>query len=127
MSILLAILIPFLFVALLRIFRQPIRQWVYNLRAKLRVRSLRVAIGEADDNKEKTGRKTIVVFNQHSGHFEPIEKKVLKTVAGASKNKSNKALTDGRRWFMSRTKKKKALITTERVKQIEKKSLYVTN
>lgn len=96
------------------------------LRAKLQISSLKEAIGEADKDKEKTGRKNMVVFNAHSGKYEPLQKKALKTVANATKNKSNKALTDGRRRVLQQTKRKKRIIDTDRVKTIEEKSLYVT-
>lgn len=112
---------------LLRIFRKQVRQWAYNLRAKLRIKSLKVAIKEADDNKKKTNRKTMVVFNSASGKYEPIEKRVIKIAHKVNKNKNNAALTDGRRWWLTKNKKKKSEFTYERVKQIEKKSLYVTD
>lgn len=114
----------FLFFLVLRFFKKPIRQWVYNLRAKLRIRSLRTAIGEADNNKQETGRKNIVVFNNSTGYFEPVAKKLLKAASKASKNKNNAARTKARRRRLSKTKKRE--FTDERVKQIERKSLYVT-
>lgn len=111
-------------IMILRLFRKPIRKWVYTLRAKLRIRSLREAIGEADDNKQKTGRKTMVVFNRDSGKYEPLEKKILKAAARAGKNKNNGRQTEGRKKM--RNIKKKRYINSDRAKQIEKNSLYVT-
>ncbi len=95
-----------------------------GVRAKLQMSSLRKAIGQADEQKAKTGRKNMVVFNQHQGIYQPIAKKTLKAASKVGKNTSNKAMTDGRIKMM---KRKKRVIDNERVKQIEKKSLYVTN
>lgn len=95
-----------------------------KLRAKLQIGSLREAIAGADKNKTETGRKNMVVFNTYSGKYEPIQKKVLKVASNASKNKSNKAMTDGRKKMMKQRKAR--VIDIDRVHQIEKKSLYVT-
>lgn len=110
----------------LRLFRKWIIKKLLGLRAKLQLGSLRHAIQEADENKEETGRKNIVVFNATSGKYEPVQKKLLKAAAGQSRNKSNKAMTDGRKRELAKTKSKKRPIDQERIKQIEKKSLYVT-
>jgi hypothetical protein len=101
-------------------------QSLLNWRAKLQIGSLRVAIGEADKDKDKTGRKNMVVFNTVSGKYEPIQKKVLKRIADKDKNKSNKAMTDGRKRAMKQQKRKKRILDHDRAKQIEEKSLYVT-
>jgi hypothetical protein len=95
-----------------------------SLRAKLQLGSLRVAIGEADKDKAKTDRKNMVVFNAYSGKYEPLQKKALKAHANSRKNKSNKAMTEGRKKMMK--KKPARVIDMEKVKQIEEKSLYVT-
>jgi hypothetical protein len=97
-----------------------------SLRAKLQIGSLREAIGLADKDKEKTGRKNIVVFNSHSGKYEPLQKKGLKRLAENGKNKSNKAMTDGRKRVLAKQKRKKRIIDQDKVKSIEEKSLYVT-
>jgi hypothetical protein len=107
-----------------RWIRVKIIQFLLRKRAKLQMGTLRHAIHDADDNKKETGRKNMVVFNTHSGHFEPMQKKLLKQVAKAGKNKSNKAMTDGRKKMMK--KKPARVIDMERVKHIEEKSLYVT-
>jgi hypothetical protein len=105
------------------------RLWIIKkllqLRAKLQIGSLRDAIGDADKNKETTGRKNMVVFNTTSGKYEPIQKKQLKVIAKVSKNKSNKSMTPGRVKMMKASKPR--VIDTNRIKNIEKKSLYVTN
>lgn len=98
--------------------------YLLRLRAKLRISSLREAINEADKDKSTTGRKNIVVFNTTSGKYEPVQKRVLKVVSQRTKNKSNKAMTKGRVKMM---KQKVRAFDTERVKQIENKSLYVTS
>jgi hypothetical protein len=107
-----------------------IRNWIIKKllawRAKLQIGSLRVAIGDADKDKEKTGRKNMVVFNTVSGKYEPIQKKILKKAADVGKNKSNKAMTDGRKRVLKLQKHKKRIIDSYRVKTIEEKSLYIT-
>lgn len=124
MKILLIILLIAGIIGVLRLFKKPIRKWMMFLRAKLQIQSLRSAIRDADKNKEENGRKNMVVFNQHGGNFEPIEKKLLKKIAQHNKNKNNAAMTDGRKKFMK--KKKSHYIDNDKVKTIEKKSLYVT-
>ena len=109
---------------LLRAFKKPIQKWAYKLRAKLNIHSLRTAIEDADKNKLKTGRKTMVVFNTSTGSYEPLEKKILKAASNAGKRKNNAAMTDGRRKFQEQ---KQRTFSPERVKQIQQKSLYVTN
>lgn len=110
---------------LLRVFRAPIQKWAYKMRAKLNIHSLRTAIEDADKNKQKTGRKTMVVFNTSTGSYEPLEKKILKAASNAGKRKNNSAMTEGRKRMMNA--KKERVFTPERVKQIQQKSLYVTN
>lgn len=95
-----------------------------SLRAKLQITSLKEAIGLADKDKEKTGRKNMVVFNTYSGKYEPLQKKLLKNAANATKNRSNKAMTEGRKKMLK--KRKARIIDMNRVHQIEEKSLYVT-
>jgi type II secretory pathway pseudopilin PulG len=112
---------------LLRVFRKQIRQWAYKIRAKLQIRSLRVAIKQADDDKSETQRKNMVVFNTLTGQFEPLQKKVLKGMSRATKNKNNAAMTDGRKRALLKQKKKQRYFTHEKVKETEKKSLYVTD
>lgn len=120
--IIVAIIITTLILA--RIFRKRILGWLIRLRSKLQIRSLREAIGEADKNKADTGRKNMVVFNTVSGKYEPLQKRLLKAAANSGKNKNNAAMTDGRK----RMKRKKVRIVEHSgVKNIEKKSLYVTN
>lgn len=88
--------------------------------------SLREAIVDADEIKEKTGKKAIVVFNNHGGTFEAMSKRLLKKAAKNGKAKGSPALTKAR--------KKRKLIktaapgrfTSSRIKNLEKKSLYVT-
>lgn len=97
-----------------------------EMRARLQIRSLGVAIGEADKDKGKTGRKNMVVFNTVSGKYEPIQKKILKRAAEKDKNNSNKAMTEGRKRELAKQKRKKRIIDHDRAKRIEEKSLYVT-
>jgi hypothetical protein len=113
------LLIPFLWIKRLIVKR------LLRLRARLQMGTLRQAIHDADDDKKNTGRKNMVIFNSTSGKFEPLQKKMLKSAANLTKNKSNKAMTEGRKKMMKK-KKISRVINTQRVKQIEKKSLYVT-
>jgi hypothetical protein len=112
---------------LLRVFRKQIRKWAYKIRAKLQIATLRTAIAEADKDKAETARKNMVVFNTLTGQFEPIQKKVLKGLSMATKNKNNGALTEGRKRALRMQKKKPRYFTSEKVKETEKKSLYVTD
>lgn len=108
---------------LMRVFRMKILGWLLKLRAILKIQSLRVAINEADKDKEETQRKNMVVFNTVSGKYEPLQKRILKAAERSGKNKNNAKLTDGRKRFMQHKKK----ILNQPVKQLEEKSLYVTN
>lgn len=95
-------------VTLINYFKVPIRKWAMRMSAKLTIKSLRKAVQQADAIKSTTGRKAIVVFNKTTNEYEAIEKKILKRAANNSKGKTN-------RFF-----------THDRVKLIQKKSLYVT-
>jgi hypothetical protein len=95
-----------------------------RLRGKLHVRNLHQAIVDADEDKMKTGRKNMVVFNTVTGSFEPTQKRLLKFLAAKGKNKNNGKKTDGRKKFAKPVKRK---LDSSEVKRIEKKSLYVTN
>lgn len=112
-----------LIVALFLIFKKQIRKGLYRLKTKIQFQSLREAIHDADKDKGKTGRKNIVVYNTTQSAFEPIQKRQLKAVANYRKNKSNKAMTPGRKKMM---KQNTRMISMSRVKNIESKSLYVT-
>lgn len=105
------------------IFKKQIRKFLYRLKTKLQFQSLRTAIHDADKDKGKTGRKNIVVYNTSTSNFEPVQKKQLKAIANRTKNKSNKAMTDGRKKMMKQTSRP---VSMHRVKNIESKSLYVT-
>lgn len=110
--------VPFLFI------KKWIIQRLLNLRARLQISSLREAIQGADKDKQHTGRKNMVVFNSTAGKYEPVQKKLLKIASNNTKNKNNKAMTPGRIRVMK--KQKPRVFDPERVKQIENKSLYVT-
>lgn len=104
-----------------------IRQWLFGrlvkMRAKLRMGTLREAIQDADNIKATTDRKAIVIFNNHSGKFEAIEKQKLKRIAKNGRVKHQRAQTEGRKRL---DKKTPGVITYDRVKQLEKKSAYVS-
>lgn len=115
-------------ILLIRVFRKPIIKYLLHLRGKLTVAGIRHAIKEADADKAKTSRKNMVVLNTSSGAWEPVQKRQLKAVARVNRNKNNAKMTEGRKWFMSKSKqKRKSSITTEKVRQLETKSVYVTN
>lgn len=115
------------FILLIRVFRKAIVSYLLKLRGRLTVASIRNAIQEADKDKEKTGRKNMVVFNTASGSFEPVQKKLLKGIARKNRNRSNAKQTDGRKRYLAQNPKEKSYLTSERVKTVEKKSLYTTN
>lgn len=107
---------------LIRLFRHRIIKYLLRLRVKVRISSLRGAIHEADENKEKTGRKNMVI-QKPDGFFETVQKRRMKAASNLTKNKNNAKLTPGRKKFM---KKKERLFEPGRLKEIENKSLYVT-
>ena len=116
-----------IFFILIWMFKKHIVKWLFSLRTKLMFGSLREAIHNADADKEKTGRKNIVVYNTTNKEFEPIQKKQLKTVSNGLKNKNNAALTKGRKRNLKLNGQGKTrFITPQRIKQTEEKSLYVT-
>lgn len=110
-----------LIITLVYVFRKQIVDYLMRLRAGLKIRSLRQAIAAADKDKEQTGRKNMVVYNTDSKDFEPVSKRLLKKSAKA---KVQEQVPDG---FRKMKAKKRSSLTTKTVKQIEKKSLYVTN
>lgn len=95
-----------------------------KLRSRLRMDSLREAIGKADDIKEDTGRKAMVVFDNKAGKFDALTKKALKSATEKRKIHGQPAQTAYRK--KRPVKKSLSRFTVERVKLIEKKSAYVT-
>lgn len=85
--------------------------------------TLRTAIHDADKDKAETDRKNIVVFNSTANIYEPVQKRMLKFVA---KNKTQKKVANGFKQPKAYVKRNKS-ITLDRIKEVEKKSLYVTN
>lgn len=112
-----------IFFLLMYVMRKRIVRFLLRMRAKIRIRSMRVAIAEADDIKRTSGKKTLVVFNNHSGMYEPVKKSTLKTAVKIHKVKRNRRQTDGRK----PQTRVRGRFTNDRVKVIEKKSVYVTN
>src|SRR4051812_39496238 len=96
----LLVMLPFIWI------RNQVVKYLIRLRSKLHIRSLRTAINGADKDKDLTGRKNMVVFNTASGEYEPLQKRLLKNAARAGKNKSNKAMTPGRKKMMKPAKKR---------------------
>lgn len=84
-------------------------KFLLKIKSKHQLETLRKAIHDADADRGKTGRKNMVIFNTTTKKFEPIQKKKLKQVSQVQKKKGGK-----------RT------MSSQRIKQIEKKSLYVT-
>lgn len=96
-----------------------------KLRSRLRMDSLRDAIGKADSDKASTGRKNLVVFNNHSGAYEAVQKQLMKKAKRKHKVKGQPAQTKFRK---ARTRKfKPGRFTDDRIKTLEKKSAYVTS
>jgi hypothetical protein len=107
-------------------FRKGIRSGL-KFRAQLQLKSLPLAIKEADEDKDKTGRKNLVSLSAIDGNYKPYQKKVLKQVAAANKNKSNAALTPGRKRWLRLNGKKKRVLDYDKVKEAEKRAVYATN
>lgn len=101
-------------------FKKNIRSWAYGISLKLQLKTLRGAIAAADADKEKTGRKNMVVYNTTTKSFEPMQKKALKHAAKA------KVQEEVKKGFRQPKAKKVTPIKSQRVRVIEKKSLYVT-
>ncbi len=108
LSVLGVLLVTYLVSVLLSLFKTPIRAWAMRLSARLKIQSLRKAIAKADEIQRTTGRKCLVVFNKSSNEYEAIEKKILKRVANNTKGKPGRVFTH------------------DRIKLMQKKSLYVT-
>lgn len=129
------ILLPFVaLVTFVFLFKKQITAYMYRLRGKLHVLSLKQAIIDADDDKKNTGRKNMVVMNVVSGSFEPLQKRLLKFLSQKNKGDGDTGRVkvrrkNGRVKVVGRKKPKQInkTVTSERVHQIEKKSLYVTN
>lgn len=117
-------------IALVHLFRGPLVKYLTKLRGKLHIQSLRDAIGAADKDKAKTGRKNMVVLNSTSGQFESVQKRQLKILTGSRKNKSNASMTKHRKkrggMVLTQSRKEKILAGSD-IKTIQQKSLYVTN
>ena len=88
------------------VLKKRLVAWLHYLRGKLHIESLRKAINDADADKQKTGRKNIVVMNTTTGSFEPAQKRLLKFLAAKGKNKNNGKKTDGRKKFARPVKRK---------------------
>ncbi len=104
--------------------RSKLKRRLVKLRSKLRMDSLRTAIGKADENKKKTGRKNIVVFNNHSGTYEPLQKRLLKFAQKKGKIKGQPAQTEYRK--KRPVKKKSSRFTKPLIDKLERDSAYVT-
>lgn len=105
-------------------FRALIANRLIKLRSKMRMNTLREAIGKADADKEKTGRKNIVVFNNVSGAYEPLQKRLMKVAHKVQKGKGQPSQTKYRKKHPKRIKPSR--FTNDRIHQLEKKSAYVT-
>lgn len=118
--IIISLLILTAIAALVIVFKQKIIALLVSFKNKLFIKSLRHAINDADADKDKTGRKNMIVWNTASQQFEPIQKKQLKKMATIKKQPS---VQNGYRVPKA---KKVTSLTTSVVKKTEKRSLYVT-
>ncbi len=93
-----------------------------RLRAKMQMGSLRDAIREADRLSLETGRKYLVVYNNATKEYEPIEKQLLKAAHKRRKlvTANDKRLRGKEEMGSNRGMK------LARVKQLEKRSVYGT-
>ncbi len=96
-----------------RWIRDLLIRGLLKLRALAQVQSLRDAIAEADRIHKETGKKVLVVYNKATKQWEAIEKQLLKAA-----HKKHKAYNRGRSTEPG--------IPLNRVKQIEKRSVYGT-
>lgn len=135
MNDIIIILIPFVIAAAaIVLFKKQIAGWFFRMRGKLHVASLRNAIIDADKDKAKTGRKNIVVVNSTQGAFEPAQKRLLKFLSSKNKGEGDTGRVkvrrkNGRVKVVGRKQPKRInkTLTTEHIKIVEEKSLYVTN
>jgi len=109
---------------LIQFVRNYLAKRLFRLRSRMRMDSLREAIGKADDLKKDTGRKAIVVFDNPAGKYDALTKRTLKAVTEKRKIKGQPAQTAYRKKHP--VKKSPGRFTVDRVKMIEKKSAYVT-
>jgi hypothetical protein len=72
---------------IINFFRSLVLRFALNLRAKMRMASLREAVAKAEENKAKTGRRTDVVFDGND--YITFEKKKLKQIANANKGRKH--------------------------------------
>ncbi len=105
---------------------QLFRIWLINSMLKLRARcqmaSMREAIQAADRIHKDTGKKVLVVYNKATQQWEPIEKQLLKMA-----HKRMKAITaNDKRKRNKADMSKSSGMKYDRVKTIEKKSVYAT-
>lgn len=96
------------------LFRKHILAWAHRKSIALKMRTLRKAIIDADNDKQKTGRKNIVVYNSTKQEYEAVQKKLLKVAAYRTRNNGSKS------------NKRNRIIKHEQFKSIENKSLYAT-
>jgi hypothetical protein len=113
-----------LIINLILFIRGKLNRYLTRIRSKMRMNSLREAIGKADDIKSKTGRKTIVVFDNGAGQYDALTKRAMKQVADKRKVKGQPRQTAYRRRHP--VKIKPSRFTNERIKTLEQKSAYVT-
>lgn len=109
-------------------FKGKIIAWAKAKSVSLKLHTLRQAIKDADKDKSISGRKNIVVYNTTKKEFEPIQKKILK--AGASVNRGKKSVEGARKRSdgskIATNGNGGRLVTYERIKTLEKNSLYAT-
>lgn len=92
-----------------------------KLRARLQMATMREAIQAADKIKQQTGKKVLVVYNNATKQWEPLEKQLLKLA-----HKKMKKVNANRRRKRGKEKIEGTGMTLERVKVIEKKSVYAS-
>lgn len=120
-----SIIISSVVLFLLWFFRKRIVKLLLKTKGKLRMGSLRIAISEADGIKEKTDKKAMVVFNNHSDQYEAVSKQLLKKAVKKHKVNRNRKQTKYRQSNVKTITPGR--FTLDRIKSLEKKSLYVTN
>jgi hypothetical protein len=113
-----------LIIKLILFIRKSLNRYLLRIRSKMRMNSLREAIIKADDIKDKTGRKAIVVFDNGAGQYDALQKRAMKIVADKRKVKGQPKQTAFRKRHP--VKVSTSRFTNARIKTLEQKSAYVT-
>lgn len=105
-----------------RVLRVFMINQLLKLRARLQMATMRDAIKAADKIHKETGKKVLVIYNNATKAWEPIEKQLLKL----AHKKLKKVNANAKRKRGKEDLDAAGGMTLNRVKVIEKKSVYAT-